>query len=64
MSLTEQQLTIAQDIVAFIGWCIKHDKPFDWCLINVHHDIQGLLAQEPCFLPRTTGYAKILKDEG
>lgn len=56
------QLTSGQleDIASFITWALIQEKPYGWILANVGHDVNGLLSNDPTFLPRTTGYTETL----
>jgi hypothetical protein len=57
--------TIAQldDMAAFIEWAENYDvaeRSAVWVATQLAHDVQGIFAQERCFVPRTSGYARTL----
>ena len=45
-----------QDLYAFAKWALKNKKSSEYILANILHDLQGLVENDPCFLPRTDGY--------
>ena len=57
--INQQQMTFFQDAAAFIR---KGGADRTWndkiILATLIHDITGLANDEPCFLPRVSGYAK------
>ena len=48
--------TQLRDMVAFIEFCNKKNLGVAHCSANLLHDINGIVNNEPCFLPRTSGY--------
>ncbi len=58
--MTDEQAQTLRDMASFITWSLTHAPSYKQVLITLHHDSSGLLAQEPCFLPRTTGYQTVL----
>lgn len=65
--LTAKQEMVLTDLAAFITWSIKNygDMPLDFegVLYTVQHDIRGIAADDPYFLPRTSGYYKRVGEE-
>lgn len=57
--MTKKQL---EDLIAFISWAMKTKKDEGYILLNVLHDLCGIANKDVCFLPRTHGYAKVMKD--
>lgn len=55
--MNEHQKLILQDLKGFIDFGIAMGRPLGWILSNVGHDCLGIINDEPCFLPRTHGYA-------
>lgn len=53
--INQQQMAFFQDAAAFIRSDLWRK---DIVLATLAHDINGLAKDEPCFLPRVTGYAK------
>ena len=58
-TMTDKNKEILKDIIAFIDWSIKNDRSFFWVLGNLGHDVRGLVMEEECFTPRTSGYSLI-----
>jgi len=58
--MTGKQL---DDLVAFIGMSVRDKKDEGYILLNVLHDLVGISNNEKCFLPRTTGYSKMEKEQ-
>ncbi len=60
--LSAQQLMVLTDMQSFIAWAIKnyadHHLDFQQILFTLNHDIRGIAADDPYFLPRTSGYYK------
>lgn len=56
--MTQKELETLQDLVGFIEWSVVNQRDYRWILSNLGHDLFGILNDEPCFLPRTSGYRK------
>ena len=50
-----------EDMVGFINWSIDNDQRLGFVLSTLGHDIGGILHEEECFCPRTSGYAQRYK---
>jgi hypothetical protein len=48
-----------KDLTAFIEWSNNHEKSAMWIAGNLMHDLNGIAHPEPCFSPRTSGYADL-----
>ncbi|MBA7576078.1 hypothetical protein ES708_17915 [subsurface metagenome] len=59
-NLTKNELKILVDMQSFITFAVITDKQFKWTLANLSHDCWGILNEEPCFLPRSSGYSEYL----
>ncbi len=63
--LTPMEEMVLTDMAAFIQWSIKnfseHSLSFESILANLNHDIRGIAADDPYFLPRTRGYYQRIK---
>jgi len=59
---TKEAAIIAGDMNAFIMWCGKNNKPAQYTVFNVLHDVSLLENGRPG-VPRTKGYMNIIKEE-
>jgi len=62
----KQEKTILRDIQGFIQFVLDGKAPcrgnaYFWCISNITHDLGGLMREEDCFSPRTSGYSKHIK---
>lgn len=48
------------DLSAYVKWAQKHGEPEERITATVCHDLNG--ASSRCFLPRSDGYTKYLKE--
>jgi hypothetical protein len=57
--MEKQEIKALKDITAFIEFAIEKELPFITTLLNVGHDVHGLVdgINDPMFLPRTHGYS-------
>lgn len=61
MRKENQRLTaFLQDANAFLRYACRKDLDDSVVLNTLGHDIAGLANDEPCFLPRVTGYAQLM----
>lgn len=58
MATTE---TIIKDLYGYLQVTTKKGESAEVILATLAHDIGGIVRQEPCFLPRTHGYAKFIE---
>ena len=61
--MTSNEKKVLQDFAGFLLFVLENQKEkrfrsFSDVLFNLSHDIRGLVNQEKCFVPRTTGYHK------
>lgn len=61
--MTNREIEILEDMKAYMDFCMKHNTTLDECLVTIAHDCGGLLRQEECFGPRTSGYAEHMKKQ-
>lgn len=65
--LTDKERAQLEDMAAFIQFQLDQDKvpesdvSFNNTLMHVSHDIGGLIRKDRCFLPRTDGYADLMR---
>ena len=50
-----------EDMLGWIDWCQQNDRSIALMTSTLLHDISGIANHEPCFLPKTSGYAKYRK---
>ena len=60
MRLKNNEIEILKDLQGFIEFSIKHDIRMGIVLSNIGHDVNGLLANDIGFSPRTKDYAKAM----
>lgn len=58
--MSEKEIRMLRDLAAYIVWSLQYRDNYNRVLYNVDHDCVGILTNDSCFLPRTTGYEKIL----
>lgn len=52
-----------EDMAGYLSFCAKAGVESNIILLNLSHDIFGILRDDKCFLPRTHGYRKYLRKE-
>ena len=60
--MTKKEQKILLDLAGFIAFAYEHPKKvsFNKALATLAHDIRGLVNEEPCFSPRSSGYAEVI----
>ena len=53
-----------RDLYGFIVWACEEQKDPHFIVENIGHDLRGLVNNEPCFSPRSSGYYKTMKARG
>jgi hypothetical protein len=53
--ITKEQLSLLRDLQGFIGYGIREGLSFNVILRMIRHDLEGLVSNEPGFLPRIKG---------
>jgi hypothetical protein len=47
------------DMAAFVDWAAANDQGDAWAGGQLLHDLNGIANHDPCFSPRTSGYAEL-----
>lgn len=59
--MKSEEIEILLDIKGFIDWSITHNETYHWVLLNIVHDINGIINNSLCFVPRTKGYKEYMQ---
>jgi ribosomal protein L17 len=60
--MTKKEVKILRDLQGFIEFCINGNHDFHYVLGNLGHDVNKLFDNAPTFTPRSSGYARFLKN--
>ena len=60
--MSKQEVGIIRDMRAFLEFCVENGLSSQVSLGTLAHDVDGLLRQEAAFLPKVTGYTRVLDD--
>ena len=60
--MTEHEVDIVRDMQAFLEFCLENGLSSQVAFGTLAHDVGGLVRQEAGFLPKVTGYTRILND--
>jgi len=62
--MDQKQKDTLNDMADYIVYGIEMDIPFIEILATLGHDAGGILTKQPCFLPRSHGFSKHLRERG
>jgi hypothetical protein len=60
--MTNREKAQLEDIRAFIAYGLEDDIRFEEILLNINHDLGGLIRRDKCFVPRTMGYVDVMQE--
>ena len=63
MLMLDKEIEILKDLESYIKFSIKEDISFTSVLYTIGHDVRGLINEDECFLPRTSGYSKHVNEK-
>jgi hypothetical protein len=60
--MTSDEAGIVRDMQAFLEFCLENGLSAQMAFSTIAHDANNLVRQERAFLPKVSGYSRILRE--